>query len=49
MNKKRYDANLYLLAGFLFLAAGIMQDALTFYVIACCMFVLSIQNRRKKK
>lgn len=48
-NRKNFDSNLYLMAGFLFLIAGLIQSMTTFYVIACVMFVLSITGRNKKK
>lgn len=48
-NKKKFDSNLYLMAGFLFLIAGLIQDMTTFYVIGCAMFVLAFSNKNKKK
>lgn len=47
MNKKKFDSNLYLLAGILFLVAGLIQNMTTFYVIGCAMFVLAFSNRKK--
>lgn len=47
MNKKKFDSNLYLLAGILFLVAGLIQNMATFYVIGCAMFVLAFSNRKK--
>lgn len=47
-NKKNIDGNLYLMAGFLFLLAGFMQQAMPFYVIGCCMFIMAIQKFKKR-
>ncbi len=47
MNKKKFDSNLYILAGILFLVAGLVQNMMTFYVIGCAMFVLAYANKKK--
>lgn len=46
MNKKKFDSNLYILAGILFLVAGLVQNMMTFYVIGCAMFVLAYANKK---
>lgn len=49
MNRKKHDSNLYILAGILLLMAGLFQGIPVFYMVACFMFILAIQNKNKKK
>lgn len=47
MNKKKHDSNLYIMAGILLLMAGVLQGIPVFYMVACFMFILAIQNKKK--
>lgn len=50
MNKKNnHDMNTYFLAGILFLIAGFIRNVPTFYVLGCCMFIMSMYSKNKKK